>query len=100
ALGMKLHRKTEARQLVIDRNGRVLGVKALQFTPGSREDLDHERSLQRGMKLAAAYPFFLPGAAYIQSLAKRHLARAAELEATQRRVRLYRAREAVVLSAG
>jgi 3-oxo-5alpha-steroid 4-dehydrogenase len=30
ALGMKLHRKTEARQLVIDRSGRVLGVKALQ----------------------------------------------------------------------
>jgi 3-oxo-5alpha-steroid 4-dehydrogenase len=30
ALGMKLHRKTEARQLVIDRRGRVLGVKALQ----------------------------------------------------------------------
>lgn len=30
ALGMKLHRKTEARQLVVDHNGRVLGVKALQ----------------------------------------------------------------------
>jgi 3-oxo-5alpha-steroid 4-dehydrogenase len=30
ALGMKLHRKTQARQLVIDRRGRVLGVKALQ----------------------------------------------------------------------
>jgi 3-oxo-5alpha-steroid 4-dehydrogenase len=100
ALGMKLHKKTEARQLVIDRSGRVLGVKALQFEPGSREDLDHERSLQRGMRLAAAYPFFLPGAACAQSLARRHLARAAELEATKRRIRFYRAREAVVLSAG
>jgi len=100
ALGMKLHRKTQVRQLVIDRRGRVLGVKALQFEPGSPDDLAHERSLRRGMRLAAAYPFFLPGAAYVQGLARKHLARAAELEATKRRVRLYRAREAVVLSAG
>jgi len=50
ALGMKLHPQTEARQLVIDRGGRVLGVKALQ--------------------------------------------------AKQRYVRFYRAREGVVLSAG
>ena len=100
ALGMKLHRKTEARQLVIDRRGRVLGVKALQFEPGSREDLDHERSQRQGLRLAAAYPFFLPGAACIQHLASRYLAQAAELEATKRRVSFYRAREAVVLSAG
>ena len=100
ALGMKLHRKAEVRQLVVDRRGRVLGVKALQFEPGSREELDHERSQRRGLQLAAAYPFFLPGAAYVQSIARRHLARAAELEATQRRVRFYWAREAVVLSAG
>lgn len=100
ALGMKLHRKTEARQLVIDRRGRVLGVKALQFEPGSPEDLDHEQSLRRGTRLATAYPFFLPGAAYVHNIAKRHLARAAELEATKRRVRFYRAREGVVLSAG
>jgi 3-oxo-5alpha-steroid 4-dehydrogenase len=99
-LGMKLHRKTEARQLVIDRRGRVLGVKALQFSPGSREDLDHERSLRRGMRLAAAYPFFLPGAACAQGLSRRYLAQAAKLEATQRRVSFYRARDAVVLSAG
>lgn len=100
ALGMKLHRKTEVRQLVIDRRGRVLGVKALQFEPGSREDRDHEHSLQRGMRLSTAYPFFLPGAAYVQSIAKRYLAHAAELEATRRHVRFYRAREGVVLSAG
>jgi 3-oxo-5alpha-steroid 4-dehydrogenase len=100
ALGMKLHRKAEARQLVVDRRGRVLGVKVLQFAPGSDEDLDHERSLRRGMKLTAAYPFFLPGAAYVQSRARHYLARAAELEATKRRERFYRAREAVVLSAG
>lgn len=100
ALGMKLHRKTEVRQLIIDRCGRVLGVKALQFTPGSREDLAHERSVRRGMRLIAGYPFFLPGAAYVHSFAKRHLARATELEATQRRVRFYRAHDAVVLSAG
>jgi 3-oxo-5alpha-steroid 4-dehydrogenase len=100
ALGMKLHRKTEARQLVIDRRGRVLGVKALQFEPGSREEIEHDNSLRRGTRLAATYPFFLPGAAYVHSVAKRHLSRAAELEATARRVRFYRAREGVVLSAG
>ena len=100
ALGLKLHRKAEARQLIIDRHGRVLGVKALQFEPGSREERDHERSLRRGMQLASAYPFFLPGAAYVHAVARRHLARAAELEATKRQSRFYRAREGVVLSAG
>lgn len=34
ALGMKLHRQTEVRQLVMDRRGRVLGVKALQDKQG------------------------------------------------------------------
>lgn len=98
--GLQLQRKTEARQLIVDPSGRVLGVKVLQIPEGSPAWRLHERCLARAQRLLTIYPFFLPGANYFRQRAFRWYARAAEIEATQRVERFIRAKRGLVLAAG
>ncbi len=98
--GIRLERKTEARQLVLDGNRRAVGVRALQLPAATDAYAEHSSRLRRGNRLAQRYPPVLPGAGPVHWLANRHFARVAEIERTARVWRSFRARRGVCLSAG
>ena len=100
AAGVALECKTEARQLVVDRNGRVIGLRALQLPPETEAWLLHSARLKRADRIFNLYPFFLPGARAVHRIANRDLARVAEIERSERTWRSYRARRGLCLSAG
>lgn len=99
-LGVTLETKTDATRLILDESGRVVGVEALQIPPGSQAYREHTECLRKGNRLSTIYPFFLPGARSVYAKARKHFARAAEIEATQRVTRRYLAKKGVCLSAG
>lgn len=99
-LGVGLHKKTEVRQLIVDRSGQVIGARALALAADSREYRRHGRYLHLGELIAKLYPFILPGAKPMQRLAARCFAKAAAIRAEHAREIFYRARAGVVLSAG
>lgn len=90
---------TEARQLLVDRHGRVIGAKLLELPAGEARDefIAHQRAAQR---LYALIPPILPGARYLLRLAVRRFKKAAAIEASRRVVRYVRARRGVCLAAG
>lgn len=98
--GVRLERKTEARQLVVDGGGAVVGLRALQLPATAGEHGEHSRRLRRGTRLAELYPAVLPGAQPVHWLANRHFARVVEIEREARVWRSFRARRGVCLSAG
>ena len=99
-LGVQLHTKTEVRQLICDKKGAVLGVRALKLPYGTDAYHEHQKCLARGKLLANFYPFFLPGARLVHGWAGRYFARAAEIERAERRWLNFRAYQGVCLSAG
>ena len=98
--GVSLLTKTEARRLVVDTEGRVLGVEALQIPTDSPAYAEHQACLRRGGWLANRYPFFLPGARAVHRRVARYFARAAEIEASARVTLRIRSKRGVCLSAG
>ncbi len=100
AKGVQLHKKSEVRQLITDKTGRVIGVKALQIVADSDEYRRHGKYLRRAELIGKIYPFFLPGGHLAKKLAIKYAAKAAAIEANERHVRYYKARRGVVLSAG
>lgn len=90
---------TEARQLLVDRSGRVIGAKLLELPAGDAraEFIAHQRAAQR---LYALIPPILPGAHYLLRFAVRRFKKAAAIEATRRVVRYVRARKGLCLAAG
>lgn len=98
--GVRLMAKADARQLVLDRAGRVLGVKVLQIPPGSPEAAEHERLERQGTRYLLMMPPAFPGAGVTNAIAQRHLAHARAIEARSRKVRFVRARRGLCLSAG
>lgn len=98
--GVRTMLKAEARQLVTDRAGRVIGVKVLQIPPGTPEAAAHERLETRGIKLLLSFPPAFPGASIFIARAQRLLARACALEERYRVARHLRARDGVCLSTG
>ena len=99
-LGVKLHRKTEARQLVTNHSGRVIGIKALQLAADSAAYRLHGKYLRRAERISKVYPFFLPGGSLSRRLSRHYAAKAAKIEAKERIERFIRARKGVVLAAG
>ncbi len=98
--GASLECKTEARQLIVDRTGAVIGVRALQLPARSPAYAEHSKRLARGHRLTQLYPFFLPGAKAVHAMAGKHFAKAVAIENAERQWRTYRARRGVCLSAG
>ena len=98
--GATLECKTAVRQLIVDRSGAVLGVRALQLPAGTAAYAEHSKRLAQGHRLTQLYPFFLPGARAVHAKANKHFARALAIENAERRWRTYRARRGVCLSAG
>jgi 3-oxo-5alpha-steroid 4-dehydrogenase len=98
--GVRLERYTEVRQLLVDRGGNVLGVKALSIPAGSAAATRFARYIRRANKLLELIPPVIPLAALTIALARRYLAAAGRIEAEQRVTRYIRARRGVLLSAG
>ncbi|MGI9322854.1 MAG: FAD-dependent oxidoreductase, partial [Pseudomonadales bacterium] len=98
--GVAIHLNTEARQLVTDGAGQVLGVRALRFPPGSAAEAEHTRHLRRGQRMMGLWPFFLPGAKWVHKRAARLLAKAEKLKEEERVWISLRARKAVCLTSG
>lgn len=99
ANGADLMPHTEARQLIVDAEGRVIGAKLLELPAGPARDafLAHQRAAQR---LYMLIPPIIPGAQHLLRLAVRRLKKAAAIEATQRVTRFVRARRGVCIAAG
>jgi 3-oxo-5alpha-steroid 4-dehydrogenase len=99
AHGAHFKRHTEARQLLKDPAGRIIGVKVLELPEGSARDefIRHQRIAERWYALV---PPILPGAKYLLRFAIQRLRRAADVEARCRRPLYLRARRGVCLAAG
>jgi 3-oxo-5alpha-steroid 4-dehydrogenase len=100
AAGVQFCAYTEVRQLVVDRHGGVVGVKALAIPAGSTASTRFARYIRYANNLLELIPPVIPLAALTIALARRYLAAAARIEAEHRVTRFIRAREGVVLSAG
>jgi len=100
AAGVRFDKYTEVRQLVTDRAGNVLGVKALSIPAGSAAARRFARYIRTANRLLELLPPVIPLAAVTIGLARRYLAAAGRIEADERVTRFIRARRGVVLSAG
>ncbi|MBS0366906.1 MAG: FAD-binding protein [Proteobacteria bacterium] len=98
--GLRSEKYTECRQLIVDTAGRVLGAKVLGIPAGSAAARRFARCIRRANRLLELIPPVIPLAAVTIALARRYLAAAARIEATQRVTRHIRARHGVLLSAG
>jgi 3-oxo-5alpha-steroid 4-dehydrogenase len=98
--GVRFDKYTEVRQLVIDRQGNVLGVKALSIPAGSAAAVRFARYIRYANRLLELIPPVIPLAAITIALARRYLAAASQIEAQERVTRYIRARRGVLLSAG
>lgn len=99
-LGTKFLRYSEARQLVVDRDGRVIGVKVLSIPEGTRDAALFSKYIARASKFLEMLPPALPFAAVTIGIGNYYLKKARQIEGRSRTVRWIRAREAVLLSAG
>jgi len=96
--GLDILAYSEARQLIINKDGRVIGVKVLQFE--SQDIQDTYLSLRaKAQKLFAMFPPILPGSKFFMRRALKHLEAAKALENERKEV-FIRARNGVLLSAG
>jgi len=100
AAGARFEKYTEVRQLIVDRAGRVLGVKALSIPTGSSAARRFARYIRRANWLLELIPPVIPVAAVTIALARRYLGAAGRIEAEERITRFIRARRGVLLSTG
>lgn len=98
-IGVRFEGQCEARRLVQSRDGRVVGVCALQFPAGSPARERYARLQAKAQHFATALPPAFPGAGLTLALARWHDRRAQAL-AGQRVWRRIRARRGVCLAAG
>ncbi|HTZ72240.1 MAG TPA: FAD-dependent oxidoreductase, partial [Acetobacteraceae bacterium] len=99
-LGVRVLTKAEARQLVVDRTGHVLGVKLLRIPPDSPQAAEHDRLERSGIALLLKMPPAFPGARFFIARAERLLARADAIAAKYRKPVYVRAHRGVCLSGG
>ncbi|MFP5305753.1 MAG: FAD-binding protein, partial [Gammaproteobacteria bacterium] len=100
ARGLRFHRYAEARQLAVDAQGRVIGVRVLQIPAGTAEAQRFGHYISRAATWIAALPPSFPLASLTYAVGRWYLRRAQGLEAEHRQPRWIRARRGVVLSAG
>jgi len=100
ARGLRFHRYSEARQLVRDSAGRVIGIKILSIPADTPEARQFGRYIARADKLLGMLPPALPFAAITIGLGNWYLKRAGKIEQSSRRERWIRGRKGVLLSTG
>ncbi len=99
-LGLVFHKHSEARQLVMDRTGRVVGLKILSIPAGSRDSALFQKYTARAAWFFDLLPTTFPLSSITHSIGNRYLRKANEIEQHRRSERFIRAREGVLLSAG
>ncbi len=96
--GLKVLPYTEARQLIVNTDGRVIGVKALQF--GDEKTQEKYLALRtKAQRLLVMFPPILPGSKFFMRRALGYLADAKAFEDGRKEI-FIRARCGVLLSAG
>lgn len=99
AKGLNFYTHADVRQLALDSNGRVIGVRVERLAdPVARER--HSKLVAKANKWLTMLPSTLPGAQLTVSIGYRFLAKAQALAATARTSTWLRAHNGVVLSAG
>lgn len=98
--GLRFHRYAEVRQLALDKDGRVVGVKALQLPADSPWAAKFGRYAAAAAKWIAVLPPSFPLAGITVAIGRWFLGKAQRIEAQHRKPRWFRARRGVVLSAG
>lgn len=98
--GLIFHKYAEARQLVRDKTGRVIGIKLLQIAPNSPQAARFGRFVAIADKFLAMLPPAIPFAAITLGIGGHYLKRAAAIETAHRQTRYIRAKEGVLLSTG
>jgi 3-oxo-5alpha-steroid 4-dehydrogenase len=99
-LGVRFRPQCEARQLILDRSGRVLGLVALEIPQGTPAWERRRRLQAHANRLMTLLPPTFPGAHITYGLAARTLAKVSAIEAEHRVKRRMRALTGVCLSAG
>lgn len=98
--GVRLLTGAEARQLVVDHAGRVLGVKLIQVPADAPVAARYQKLQQRATRLLLKLPPAFPGAGLAARIAERWFAETRRIEAKHGIARHIRARRGLVLSAG
>lgn len=98
-LGVRFMPQTEARQLIVDRDGAVLGVKVLQIPPG-REAEQYLHLMRRAARYQLMLPMSFPGSSFTSAIATRYWRKAEALKARHALHRRIRAGQGVCLSTG
>ena len=99
-LGLRFSKYSEARQLVVDSAGRVIGVKVLSIPEGTKDAEKFSHYIKRANFFLAMLPPSLPFASITIGLGNWYLSKAAAIEERSRKTRWIRAEKGVLLSAG
>jgi 3-oxo-5alpha-steroid 4-dehydrogenase len=98
-LGVRFMPQTEARQLIVDADGAVIGVKVTQIPPG-REAEQFLSLMRRAARFQLMLPMSFPGSSLTSAIAAHYWRKAEALKARHARQRRIRARLGVCLSTG
>lgn len=96
--GLQIATYSEVRQLIIDENGRVLGVKILQFADQATRE-EYLKLRKKAQRIMAMVPPIIPGSKKFLRRAIKMLDQAKTLE-SGRNAQFIRAEKGVLLSAG
>ena len=98
--GVKSLSSTRVKQLVMDGDGRVVGVVAVQVERDTAEGKRYDALMRRATAMVLRLPPSMPGAAIIARLASRLFSKAQDVERQAGATRMIRARRGVCLAAG
>jgi 3-oxo-5alpha-steroid 4-dehydrogenase len=97
--GLKVFPQTEAKSLVINTEGRVIGVKTLML-PSGKVSEKHQKLMAKAELFQMLMPQNTPGAKVFQSIGQLYLNRAEKIELNHREVIYIKANKGVCLSTG
>jgi len=100
AAGLRLFSQTTARQLVLDKDGALLGVKAYRVPPGTPQHAELVKAQRLMQKWLSMLPSTTPGVQIPTAIGRYYNRKAARIEAAEARPVYIRARRGVTLSAG
>jgi len=100
AAGVRLFSQTEARQLVVDRSGTVIGLKAHRVLPDDPRQAKLAEAQRQMIKWLLLLPATMPGGSITAAIARYYERRALRLEAEAAKPVFIRARRGICLSSG
>ena len=100
AAGVRLFSQTEARQLVVDRSGTVIGLKAHRVFPDDPRQAKLAKAQRQMIKWLMLLPQTMPGGNITSAVARFYERRAMRLEAAAAKPVFIRARRGICLSSG